>query len=65
VVLLRVPRQDRNWRGLSPMIRVARPVNLWIRRATWLIAIWIASVAALAVAASLLRLLMTLCGMKG
>jgi Protein of unknown function (DUF2474) len=47
------------------MIRVARPVNLWIRRAAWLIAIWIASVASLAVAASLLRLLMTLCGMKG
>jgi hypothetical protein len=46
------------------MIRAAKPANLWIRRAGWLIAIWIVSVAALAVAASLLRLLMTLCGMK-
>lgn len=47
------------------MIRAANPVNLWVRRACWLIAIWIVSVAALAVAASLLRLLMKLCGMKG
>ncbi|WP_243050321.1 DUF2474 family protein [Dyella sp. RRB7] len=46
------------------MIRAAKPVHLWIRRAGWLIALWIASVATLAAAASLLRLLMTLCGMK-
>jgi hypothetical protein len=46
------------------MIRAAKPVTLWIRRAGWLFAIWIVSVVALAVAASLLRLLMTLCGMK-
>jgi hypothetical protein len=47
------------------MFRATKPVNLWMRRSGWLIAIWIASVCFLAVAASLLRLLMKLCGMKG
>jgi hypothetical protein len=47
------------------MIRTAKPEDHWIRRVGWLIAIWIGSVVALAAAASLLRLLMTLCGMKG
>lgn len=47
------------------MSQTAKPVDLWVRRVGWLIAIWIVSVTALAAAASLLRLLMTLCGMKG
>jgi hypothetical protein len=47
------------------MIQTAKPINLWIRRTGWLVAIWIASVVALAIVASLIRSLMTLCGMKG
>lgn len=47
------------------MIRTEKPVILWIRRAGWLVAIWFASVLALAIAASLIRSLITLCGMKG
>jgi len=47
------------------MMGAATPVSLWIRRFGWLIAIWIAGVCFLAVAASLLRLIMKLCGMQG
>ena len=36
----------------------------WIRRFGWLIAIWAASVAALALAAALMRLLMHAAGMR-
>ncbi|WP_349256704.1 DUF2474 domain-containing protein [Dyella sp.] len=47
------------------MIWMAKPINVWIRRSGWLITIWIVSVWALAVVASLIRLLMSLCGMRG
>jgi len=47
------------------MIGAAKPVSLWTRRFGWLIAIWLASACSLAVAASLLRLIMKLCGMQG
>jgi hypothetical protein len=37
---------------------------LWIRRCGWLVAIWAASVAALALVAALVRLLMHAAGMR-
>jgi hypothetical protein len=37
---------------------------LWLRRVAWLVAIWAASVAALALAAALMRLLMHAAGMR-
>jgi hypothetical protein len=38
--------------------------RLWLRRFGWLVAIWTASVAALALAAALIRLLMRAAGMR-
>jgi hypothetical protein len=38
--------------------------RLWLRRFGWLVAIWAASVAALALAAALVRLLMGAAGMR-
>jgi hypothetical protein len=38
--------------------------RLWLRRFGWLVAIWAASVAALALAAALMRLLMHAAGMR-
>lgn len=40
-----------------------RPRGLWLRRLGWLVAIWAASVAALAVVAMLVRMLMNMAGM--
>lgn len=40
-----------------------RPRGLWLRRLGWLVAIWAASVAALAVAAVVIRMLMNMVGM--
>ncbi len=37
--------------------------RLWLRRLGWMVAIWAASIAALAVAAYLLRLIMNAVGM--
>jgi hypothetical protein len=37
---------------------------MWLRRFGWLVAIWTASVAALALAAALIRLLMRAAGMR-
>ncbi|MDB5909117.1 MAG: hypothetical protein JWP34_3231 [Massilia sp.] len=37
---------------------------MWLRRFGWLVAIWMASVAALALAAALIRLLMRAAGMR-
>jgi hypothetical protein len=58
VVVLRLPRQGQTGRGL--------PLNarLWLIRIAWLVAIWAASVAALALAAGLMRLLMHGAGMR-
>lgn len=41
----------------------AQPPKPWLKRVGWLALIWVASVAALGVAALLLRLLMGLAGM--
>jgi hypothetical protein len=38
--------------------------RLWLKRIGWLVAIWAASVAALAIAAALMRLLMHGAGMR-
>jgi hypothetical protein len=38
--------------------------RLWLRRFGWLVAIWAASVGALALAAALIRLLMGAAGMR-
>lgn len=38
--------------------------RLWLKRIAWLVAIWAASVAALALAAGLMRLLMHGAGMR-
>jgi hypothetical protein len=38
--------------------------RLWLKRFGWLVAIWAASVAALALAAALMRLLMQAAGMR-
>jgi hypothetical protein len=38
--------------------------RLWVKRVAWLVAIWAASVAALAVVAGLMRLLMHAAGMR-
>jgi hypothetical protein len=38
--------------------------RLWARRIVWLLAIWAAGVAALALAAGLMRLLMHMAGMR-
>jgi hypothetical protein len=47
------------------MQRTAGPHNVWVRRIGWMVVIWTASVAALALAASVLRWLMKLGGMTG
>lgn len=43
----------------------APPRKPWLKRIGWLVAIWLASVAALGAAALVLRLLMGLAGMHG
>lgn len=40
-----------------------RPRGLWLRRIGWLIAIWAASIAALAVIALIFRVVMSMAGM--
>ncbi|RTZ40950.1 DUF2474 domain-containing protein [Candidimonas sp. SYP-B2681] len=40
-----------------------KPSRLWGRRIAWLVGIWAASIAVLAIAAYLLKLLMNLAGM--
>ncbi len=58
MVVLRLPRQGQGGGGLPLKAR------LWLVRLGWLLAIWAASVAALALAAALMRLLMHAAGMR-
>ena len=46
------------------MVRAAGALDVWVRRIGWMIVIWAGSVTALAIAASVLRLLMKMGGMK-
>jgi Protein of unknown function (DUF2474) len=46
------------------MASSCQSLKLWALRIGWMAVIWMGSVAALAVAASVLRLVMKLCGMK-
>ncbi|WP_425477019.1 DUF2474 family protein [Rhodanobacter denitrificans] len=63
MVLLRFSRQGEGRRGISLMAVEPRPRGLWLRRIGWLIAIWAASIAALAVIALIFRVVMSMAGM--
>ncbi|WP_349362229.1 DUF2474 domain-containing protein [Methylocystis sp. JR02] len=63
MVLLCLPRQSADWRGLSLMRALPLFRIVWVRRLGWLVALWVGSVVALAAVAMLFWTVMSLAGL--